>query len=296
MSDTVYAGDLFGNMWKFNLSSSNPADWAVAHNIVGVPQPLFVAVNALNQRQPITQRPQVGRGPNGAGWVVLFGTGKFLEPGDRDIATLRRQSFYGIFDRDSGAITDIVARANLLEQTVVLDTTYPRVVAGVTTNVPVRVTSNNLRNATHRGWFIDLISTPYGFQGEMQVTNPVLRNGRVIFTTLIPDLDICAYGGRSWLMDMDALSGSRLSYSPFDLNRDLQYNSGDYVLVAGVLVAVTGRGADSILTAPAFLSGSLGDYAVTTSSGSNTDDSTIGIEGSNAGPGGRGRQSWRQLR
>ncbi len=130
----------------------------------------------------------------------------------------------------------------------------------------------------------------------MQVTNPVLRNGRVIFTTLIPDSDICAYGGRSWLMDMDALGGSRLAYSPFDLNRDSEYNATDYVELDGVKVAVTGRGADSILTQPAFLSGTLGDYAYTSSSGSNTDDSTIGVEGSNSGPGGRGRQSWRQLR
>ncbi len=82
----------------------------------------------------------------------------------------------------------------------------------------------------------------------------MLRNGRVIFTTLIPDSDICAYGGRSWLMDMDALGGSRLAYSPFDLNRDSEYNATDYVELDGVKVAVTGRGSDSILTQPAFLS------------------------------------------
>lgn len=290
-SDTVYAGDLFGNMWKFDLSGAAAADWNIAYS----GNPLFVATNASNQRQPITVRPQIGRGPAGQGWLVLFGTGKFLESDDRNLATLRVQGFYGIFDRATGAATDIVPRADLLQQTVVAESTLSWTDAQGDHSVPVRVTSNNALNATHRGWYINLVA-PAGFQGEMQVTNPVLRNGRVIFTTLIPDSDICAYGGRSWLMDMDALSGSRLTYTPFDLNRDGEYDDNDFIEVDGVKIPATGRGVDAILTAPAFLSGNISDYAVTTSSGSNTDDSTIGIERSNAGPAGRGRQSWRQLR
>jgi type IV pilus assembly protein PilY1 len=298
-SDIVYAGDLFGNMWKFNLSGTDTNAWSVAYNVSGVQKPLFVATDAAGHRQPITERPQVGRGPNGQGWVVLFGTGKFMEVGDRavDYGNPRPQAFYGIFDRNDLVIGDVVLRSELLQQSVLLDTVFNYTdSAGVAQHTPVRVTSNNSRTATHRGWYINLVSDPYGYQGEMQVTNPVLRNGRVIFTTLIPDIDVCAYGGSSWLMDMDALSGSRLTYSPFDLNKDRQYNSSDYVLLNGVLVPATGRGSHSILTTPAFLSGTTGDYAVTTSSGGNEDERTIDIGGSNAGPAGRGRQSWRQLR
>jgi type IV pilus assembly protein PilY1 len=295
-SDTAYAGDLFGNLWKFDLSDANPNNWKVAYQVSGVKQPLFVARNASNQRQPITERPQVGRGPSGKGWVILFGTGKFMESEDRNIASLRVQSFYGVFDADSGTSGDIVDRSNLLQQTILAEQLFTYTdPTGVSRTTPIRVTSNNSRGPSDKGWYIDLVS-PLGFQGEMQVTNPVLRNGRAVFTTLIPDTDICAYGGRSWLMDMDALSGSRLAYTPFDLNRDLQYNSGDYVTVGGVQVSVSGRGSDSILTAPAFLSGNLSDYAVTTSSGSSSNDGTIDIARSNAGPAGRGRQSWRQLR
>lgn len=299
-ADTVFAGDLFGNLWKFNLSASSKDDWTIVNS-----QPLFVATDANGNRQPITERPQVGRGPGGQGWVVLFGTGKFMEANDRTVDTTpanqRPQGFYGIFDRNTGLATDVVPRSSLLQQTVLTDTTFSYVdSAGNSSTVPVRLTSNNLRLPAHRGWYINLVSPApalgFGYQGEMQVTNPVLRNGRIIFTTLIPDTDVCAYGGRSWLMDMDALSGSRLTYSPFDLNRDSQYNSTDYVLLDGVRVPVTGRGSDSILTTPAFLAGTQSDYAVTSSSGSNTDESTVNSEGSNSGPSGRGRQSWRQLR
>ena len=50
---------------------------------------------------------------------------------------------------------------------------------------------------------MDLVS-PSGFQGERVIANPLLRNGRVIFTTLIPDQDPCGFGGDSWLMELDA--------------------------------------------------------------------------------------------
>ena len=44
--DTVYAGDLQGNLWKVNISSANPTNWTV--------QLLFQARDALNNKQPIT--------------------------------------------------------------------------------------------------------------------------------------------------------------------------------------------------------------------------------------------------
>src|SRR6185369_9516092 len=115
------AGDLFGNLWKFDLSGSSIVDWGVVND-----QPLFVATDDNGHRQPITERPQVGRGPSGQGWVVLFGTGKFLESNDRiiDTANPRPQAFYGIFDRDTGQATDIVPRSSLLQQTITMDTTY----------------------------------------------------------------------------------------------------------------------------------------------------------------------------
>ena len=297
MSDTVYAGDLFGNMWKFDLSATSSGDWKVSNDGA----PLFVAERD-GKRQPITERPQVGRGPNGQGWVILFGTGKFMESSDRDVASLQVQSFYGIFDKATGTTGDIVPRTDLLQQTIIEDTTksWDEVITNpdgppttVSHSTPVRITSANALTSGNRGWYIDLLP-PKGPQGEMQVTNPVLRNGRVVFTTLIPNSDLCGYGGRSWLMDMDALSGSRLPYSPFDLNRDTEYDSDDYA--GSTEVPATGRGSDAILTAPAFLQGNQSDYAVTTSSGSDTDENTIDIARSNAGPAGRGRQSWRQLR
>ena len=55
--DYVYAGDLRGNMWKFDLTSTNSANWDVAFAESSVPMPLFTATGG--DTQPITTRPDV---------------------------------------------------------------------------------------------------------------------------------------------------------------------------------------------------------------------------------------------
>jgi type IV pilus assembly protein PilY1 len=295
IADYVYAGDLFGNLWKFDLTSTNPANWRLMYS-----QPIFKAVNASGRAQPITERPQVDQGPNGQGMVVLFGTGKFLETSDRNRGSAIVQSFYGIYDANTGLSTDVVSgRNNLVQQSILGEGTTT--LAGST--VGVRVTSNNTVDPLAKdGWFMDLVS-PSGFQGEMQITDPVLRNGRVLFTTLIPDSDICAYGGRSWLMEVDAISGMRLDYSPFDFNADKTFNQSDYVTVSvggsNVTVPASGFSRDAIMSRPAVISGEGIEYAI------NTDTSGGGLGlgagdpppvGLNPGPGAFGRQSWRQVR
>lgn len=268
-ADYVYVGDLYGNMWKFNLTSPNSASWSSSL--------LFAA----GTNQPITGRPQVGAGPYGIGMMVLFGTGKYLESSDR-ITAGATQTFYGILDPNTASYTP-PTRANLLQQTVLGEATAPN-------GLLVRVTSANSMTAGLRGWYIDLPTS-----GERQVTDPVLRNGRIVFTTVIPSSDPCSFGGRSWLMDLDALSGSRLPYTPFDLNGDDQFNQLDYITVTidGVEVQVpaSGVGNDYLMSRPAFVTGENSEYSFTTDTGGSINTNRV-----NPGPAGVGRQSWRQLR
>ncbi len=119
----------------------------------------------------------------------------------------------------------------------------------------------------------------------------MLRNGRVLFTTLIPDTDPCAYGGRSWLMEFSELTGSRLAYSPFDLNSDKSFDSNDYVNDGTTEVPVTGISNDAIMSRPSVIGGEKTDYAIITDTGGG-----LGGPNLNPGPGAIGRQSWRQLR
>ena len=84
IADTVYAGDLNGSMWKFDLRDlANPATVSTVATDVGglspVPSPLPKAVKLLLSVAPevITSTPGVAIHPEG-GYMVTFGTGKML--------------------------------------------------------------------------------------------------------------------------------------------------------------------------------------------------------------------------
>ncbi|MEE1559435.1 MAG: PilC/PilY family type IV pilus protein, partial [Arenicellales bacterium] len=115
MADRVYAGSLSGQLWAFDISSANTADWAIAH---AGDSPLFTAVNNPGSSQPITTQPQVIRqpvisdGPD-PNVLVLFGTGQYLIEADK--TTTDTQSFYGVWDRSDGNLdrADLQAQAFL---------------------------------------------------------------------------------------------------------------------------------------------------------------------------------------
>jgi type IV pilus assembly protein PilY1 len=93
--DYVYAGDLRGNMWKFDLRDPNHANWEIAFED-GTDQALFAARGPGGTTQSITAKPDVMYHPLKHGYMVLFGTGRFLGLSDLDDETV--QSLYGIWD------------------------------------------------------------------------------------------------------------------------------------------------------------------------------------------------------
>lgn len=285
ITDAIYAGDMQGNLWKFDVSSGDADSWVVAHGGT----PLFVATDPSGVRQPITARPEVTKHPV-SGVVVVFGTGKYFEEKDRRLQpTEQTQTFYGIHD-DGGAVTD--GRSALLEQELIeeIASTDDRNPSKDTDNpVDVRVTTEQTPTVAQKGWYFDLPTT-----GERQVSRPIVRDRRVIFTTVIPNDSACFAGGASWLMEMDSVTGSRLPFSPFDLNGDNQFTAGDYVEIEvdGVLVRVPVSGKKSnegIIKTPGIVGA--GDLEYKYTSG------TTGVIEVTVEPGniGSGRQSWRQL-
>ena len=299
----AYAGDLYGNMWKFDLSSTNPNNWQVAFSGA----PLFKARNDAGQLQPITARPEVTRGPMGNGLMVLFGTGKYLEPDDKLISPARVNSFYGIVDRNAAvtvgtnALRNTVLTKQSILREVTVNRTSPR---GETITSELRITTDNMLGA-NQGWYMDLVSPVNGYENEKQVTEAVVRDQRVIFTTLTPDTDPCGYGGTSWLMELDLRDGSRLEISPFDLNIDGQFDNVDMVLTDlgdgnGPLPIPPGgirKKLEGILARPTIVNGEFGtegkpvQYKYMPGSSGNI---VVIIE--NPGADSTGRQSWRQVR
>ena len=287
--DYVFAGDLRGNLWKFDIRDANSRNWKIAYG-TGAPQPLFTARDPDNGAlaQPITSRPEIIRGPRGVGMMVLFGTGKYLETTDTaiDPDAPEIQSYYGLFDPNTGGDDDpIEDAAELVQQTITSEA--PLTIDGKT--VKVRITSQQPLG-DRRGWYLNLRS-PSGYDGERVVSNAVVRAGRVIFTTLIPESDPCGFGGASWLMELDALSGARLSTTPFDVNNDGQIDAED--MIDGQAVSGIQRTESGIMPAPAVLLSEDGRIEYKYSPGT---DGNITVTAEDPGKGVSGRQSWRQIR
>ncbi|EPI6935668.1 PilC family type IV pilus tip adhesin, partial [Neisseria gonorrhoeae] len=101
--DIAYAGDRGGNMYRFDLSNSDPNKWSVRTIFEGT--------------KPITSAPAVSRLADKR--VVIFGTGSDLS--EEDVLDTKEQYIYGIFDDDKGTGTVKVTVQNgtgggLLEQ------------------------------------------------------------------------------------------------------------------------------------------------------------------------------------
>jgi type IV pilus assembly protein PilY1 len=296
----AYAGDMHGNLWRFEFSGNSAGDWSITdYSAVSGLQGLFQActgtVCSSSNRQPITARPSVTRHPDG-GLMILFGTGSYFQTGDNTAAgSTQIQSFYGLRDFTNAA--EISGRAQLQEQ-VILD---QDVVDGEPA-LSSRLTSDNaVSYGTQRGWYLDLAYPAGTDTGERVVNNAIIRDERVIFTSLTPDTGVCSFGGSSWLMVMNAVTGSRLAYSPLDTNNDGVINGDDLVAFDldndGVeeLVETSGKGYSERIvefSEDSFLTG--GDASAETAYGSGSDgeiqEETFGLS-----PGLFARQSWFQV-
>lgn len=275
--DLVYAGDLQGNLWKFELGSSDPAEWRIA--LSG--KPLFTARDNQGQVQPITSRPAVGRHPQ-SGVMVFFGTGKYFETGDNiPSQNLAIESFYGIWDQGSAVGRNDLAQHSILGEM----TRHGRDVR----------TSTRLASGGKRGWFIDLAFPAGRKSGERVVSAPLLRHGRVIFPTITPSDLPCTPGGSSWLMELDAVTGGRLDYTVFDVDGNSKFEKEDYVTILddgkAVEIPVSGLKRDALIETPGVVQGDDWETKYVTDA-----DGNLATLRENIGPSLRtGRRSWRQL-
>ena len=358
-ADYIYAGDLQGNLWKFDVnctgvltngdylgcqSSKSSTDWGVANG----GKPLFVACTtdpcSNTNRQPITGKPQVGsvsaaqanslysyKTQTKASVMVYFGTGSYLGLCDIETApsgttcsqqqqnSSQQQTFYALWDKNTGdAKTDnsIAGRNSLYQQTILTPSTITqsdgktavtnvRVTSVAPTNLPCYQANPNSQCTltdsskvnSQSGWYLNL-SMPSSGPSERSVYFPLLLNGNVVFTPLIPSADPCTTQPSSMVMELDAITGNRPTnpafLNLFNTNSSGNSPTNDFVTatIAGATTTMAPSGVQStvgILKTPALVY--TPNALVKTFSGS-----TGGIQQVKDPVDTLGRVSWRQLR
>jgi len=163
----AYAGDLQGNMWKFDLSDSISANWNLAFTPNVAKKPLFKA------SLPITAAPGLITNPLG-GLMVIFGTGKMFE--SADTGTTDRGYIYSVWDKDAVGASALASSNNLsnsnnlVEQTL---TATPVTQPDGSVKTFYTVSNNRVDYGSKRGWFAQLAGS------ERVIYDPQAALGRI---------------------------------------------------------------------------------------------------------------------
>lgn len=194
----AYAGDLLGNMWKFDFTSSGGS-------VAFSGSRLFQAKDSSNKVQPITVQPDIISHPEG-GTIVTFGTGKLFE--SNDPFSVDTQTIYGIWDKtgiSSVTPTTISDTSSLVRQT------QSSVGAGLTL-----LSNNTVDWATKRGWYINLTA------GERVTIDPAVIYTSVFYTTITPGSvnDPCVTSGKSMNLLFDPITGGAINSITLDTNKN----------------------------------------------------------------------------
>ena len=209
VTDYLYAGDFLGNVWRFDLTSSDPTKWAASSS------PMFTTTSG----QPITTRLTVNSVIQAVGLpriIIAFGTGQQFPQTLSSAATYATgtQSLYGIWDWNLSAWnaasnTDYATlpatpaqsytTANLQSQTITTVTTASTngAISGYRTvsQNPVCWSGQAVTAAcpagtnTKFGWQLQLSSTSTTTASEQIIFSPVVAFGTFLVNTTIPTIN-----------------------------------------------------------------------------------------------------------
>jgi type IV pilus assembly protein PilY1 len=265
--DYVYAGDLQGNLWKFDFTSSSFIDWDVAYANSGVTKPLFQAQGPGGTTQPIIIKPDVMYHCEKHGYLVVFGTGLYL--GQEDILDTHTYSIYGIWDYGDDSddseylgsfqrgstpeLSNQPQGVSLLEQKEIDWTeqngTWFRTLSKNATDWSVTTENssgqclagdagegNSPCDPNDVGEKADPVAHAGWFfdlplSGERITSDVMIRDGKAIVISFTPNQSPCMAGGSSIVHEMDACSGGRLNKPQFDINGDDEIDEDDTVQV-----------------------------------------------------------------
>jgi len=283
--DYAYAGDIFGNFFRFDLTSSNYDDWSFTK----IFEATYEDSDGVVTSQPVTTQPIVTAHPTeNDGFMVIFATGSYITLADGRNKEI--QSIYGLWDRLS---PELLVVDDLVQQRFInlSDANFGNVRALTNDEVDYSVVGGK------KGWYNHLDGVAVNgnqmlddpeFPGERAIRNIQLRGGLAFVNSVIPRSDTSC---------VDIAGGFALSFCPgtggtnclgsrgiFDLDNDGAFDAGDNV--DGQVVAGT-RFEDAVPADSSFIE----DKRITQLSDKSLDSTKTKASGvSNTG-----RLSWKEL-
>jgi type IV pilus assembly protein PilY1 len=181
-ADTVYATDLQGRIWKFDVSSTTPSSWQSAYTSTtsaATPLPLFEAKEG-NTRLPISTTPVLAFPPY-KGTLVIVGTGKSITSTDFPNSSTP-QRLYAVYDNNQ--------RSNSVVPVNDLNKFAPRVLTRDATTGGTYISTGNktFNPATDEGWYLNFatLSSTSTLSNEMVISSPELNGGQIFATATRP--------------------------------------------------------------------------------------------------------------
>lgn len=222
--DYVYAGDLLGNVWRFDLTSDNPDSWSVSSTtpVFSTPsnQPITTQVMVSSSKAYNETTPRI---------ILNFATGVVVPQSLTDSAQYASttQSVYGVWDwnmanwngKSSVKYASLASGTAPLGQTNLAQQTFP--ISGGTRSVATKTVcwqgGNNIAGCTNYnqfGWYANLASQTSGGATvyEQVIYNPTVNFGALIFNTTIPEVNLpqscTATSASGWTFALDPATGS----------------------------------------------------------------------------------------
>ena len=302
IGDFAYGGDLLGNVWRFDLTSSDPSNWKVSNYGNNSPTPLFSTPSG----QPITTAvtmPIVLSTPTTGRAIISFGTGRLtpLSLISPDSFSSGQQTMYGVWDWDMAAWNKLttgrqlfsktgpkkIATTELQTQTITGPIADPNGGAkSLYTATANAVCWADLAKCTGTlarwGWSTALIGTQ-----EQVISSPKLDKGLLTFNTVTP-------AGSSLVSCSSSINGgTTYSLLPDTGGAGVQSfyanSTGNFAtLKASFVVGVTTGGTGS----PAFVTVNKKRYVVTQDASGNVIFTAVSPPSGKLGQ----RVTWQQLR
>ena len=222
VADFVYAGDLNGNLWAFNLNGTLGGGSSALPISTGL---MFVAMTPGDSgatppvpaaRQPITAAPLVIADPDGNCYDrVLIGTGQWYSNADNPIG---QQTMYGLCTRELPGITASASAPPVMNVATLNEQTLRQIPVATNSNTSsvFYETSQNPVPADE-SWYLDILPNERVLQAPHMRGNQVAR-----FDSVRPGNGTagCNDTGESYITEVSLFTGAMINTTLFDTNGD----------------------------------------------------------------------------